>query len=35
VHVEDGVRASASLEAALGRALERLRRVVELEHVRR
>jgi uncharacterized protein len=35
VHVEDGVRTSAALEEGLGRALERLRRVIGLERVRR
>jgi hypothetical protein len=35
VHVEDGVRRSRALEEALDRALERLRRVVGLDRVRR
>ena len=34
-HREDGVRASASLDAAFDRALDRLRRVIGLETVRR
>ena len=34
-HREDGVRASGALDDALDRALDRLRRIIGLEHVRR
>ena len=35
LHIEDGVRRSAALEDAFERALDRLRRTIGLEHVRR
>ena len=35
LHIEDGVRRSAALEDAFDRALDRLRRTIGLEHVRR